>query len=140
MKRLICAVALLLILAFTVHASAFDFSSLDLFSSLSVNDLITARNILSEELMKHDYWEYTLSAGEHVVGDAIPPGVYTLSSPNLSHSSCQVCSADGEHLDFRSVEYDWKYHEMVERNGNIQIELKEGQVLKIRGCMTFYEY
>lgn len=141
MKKLLFAIALSLMLSAPIHAFALDLSSLDLFSSLSDADIIRARNILSEELMKRGYLEYTLSEGEHTVGDAIRPGMYTLSVPTLMHSTCFVYSSDGELITFYSVDYDWRYHESVEIKDRIRVELLEGQVLNIRGgSMTFGEY
>lgn len=141
MKKLLCVVIMSLILSAPVHAFAVDFSSLDLFSSMSVYDLLRARNLLSEELMKRGYHEYTLNVGEHTVGEAISPGVYTLSAPDLTLSTILVYSAEGDLISMRSVNYNWKYHESSESKGRNQIELTEGQVLKVMaGPMTFYEY
>lgn len=141
MKRMLCIVSLLLMLSASVHASAADLSSLDLFSYLSDSDILRARNILSEELMKRGYLEFTLSKGEYTVGEDIHPGVYSLASPELGISICRVYSADGEYITFRSIDYDWRFHEFVEANGLGQIELTTGQVLKILGYpMTFYKY
>ena len=141
MKRMLCIVFLLLMLSASVHASASDLLSTDLFSYLSDSDILRARNILSEELMKRGYFEYILSEGEHIVGEDIKPGVYTLSVPTLMRSTCFVHSSDGEIITFYSLDYDWRDHESVEIKDRIQVELLEGQMLKIRGgAMTFGEY
>lgn len=140
MKKLFCAIALYLTLAVPVHASAVDFLSLDLFSAMSVYDLLRARNILSEELMKRGYHEYTLNKGVHTVGESIQPGIYTLADPTLLNASFVVYSPDGDIIALYCVDYSWKYHESTERKGRNQIELKEGQVLKLYTATTFYKY
>lgn len=140
MKKLFCAVALSLALSIPVHAFAVDLSALDLFSSMSVYDLLRARNILSEELMKRGYSEYTLSKGMHTVGESIQPGIYTLADPTLLNASFIVYSPEGNIEALYCVDYSWKYHESTERKGRNQIELKEGQVLKLYTATTFYKY
>lgn len=141
MKKLIYAIIVALALSVPIQSLALDLSSLDLFSAMSVYDLIRARNIISEELMMRGYSEYTLIKGKYTVGETIPPGVYMLSTPELSHSVLFfVYSEDGERIAYRSVGYDWLHNEYTERNGRYQIELEEGHVLDLWGPITFYKY
>ena len=141
MKKLLCALCLLLLLALCIpsFASAIDFSTLDLFSQLSVEDLLRARNVLTEELMKRGYSECTLNKGSFTVGDDIKPGTYMLST--FDDTVLSVLSAEGDRIDNRRLQYTWKYHETVEAQGALQIELVEGQTVEIwHDTVTLYTY
>ena len=144
MKKLFCVLFLLLILSVSAHAEYLfpSLSSFNIFSSMSVSDLLRGRNVINDELAKRGYSELTLEEGEHVVGSSIQPGVYKLTVTGENSGSAILYEADGKLIDIVSLFYVSDFHDSLDVDLEpVTVELFEGQVIRIMsGPITFCTY
>lgn len=152
MKRLFCAVSLLLALAMPVTSFASALPGLEplyypeAFSMLSMSDLLCARNAIEDVLEDREYFEITLSKGKHTADEDFPAGKYAISFSEDDFGYTywiNILSESGECIDSligvadtpSKPDFSYTYEPPM-------VELMPGQAVEIKDdiTVTLYTY
>lgn len=129
MKKLLAITMILVCMATLATADSIDLSG------MSFDELISLRNQLNEEIIGRPEWkEVTVPAGDWVVGQDIPAGVYGIR--NDGKNSVNLSVWKNAINDYSN--HGLQYNELIKSGGEYgRIQLEEGWIVSIGYPLVF---